>query len=125
MNLAEVLIKASDNELEFETAISWASEQGYSLVEFVNDFAIELARGYRDSKYDYEFCDGAANWLSAFMTEKKFLESNCNTIPSPAWDIYLAFDEGEYQHRGDADDVVPHEKYTMPRILEILNSENS
>ena len=37
-----------------------------------------------------------------------------------AWGIYLAFDEGEYRHQGDASDINPEEKYTHPMLFEIL-----
>ncbi|WP_018277777.1 hypothetical protein WKI13_13190 [Teredinibacter turnerae] len=125
MDLEQVLNQASNYELDYGVAVKFASLQKQSLVEFVNSFAITLAKGYQNGHYDYEFCDGAANWLFGFMTDEMFLSSNNNTLPSPAYDVYLAFDEGEYHHRGDPDDVVAEIKYTKPRISEILSGIHS
>jgi hypothetical protein len=120
MNLENLLNQASEYKLEYDVAVGFAESQGQTLVDFVNLFALTLAKGYRDKLYDFDFCDGAANWLFGFMTKEVFLSSNNNTIPSPAYDVYLAFDEGEYHHRGDAENIDAEEKYTKPRIDEIL-----
>ena len=125
MDLEQILNQASDYELEYSEAVDFAGSQKLSLVEFVNSFAITLAKGYQKGLYNYEFSDGAANWLFGFMTDEVFLSSNNNTLPSPAYDVYLAFDEGEYHHRGDPDDVVAEIKYTKPRINEILSGNHS
>ncbi|MDP5144444.1 hypothetical protein ORJ00_16970 [Rheinheimera baltica] len=125
MNLEQLLEKASEYELDYGVVVDFASSQKLSLVDFVNSFALALAKGYQDKRYDFEFSDGAANWLFGFMTDEVFLNSNNNTLPSPAYDVYLAFDEGEYHHKGDAEDVVAEEKYTKPRINEILSGGNS
>lgn len=125
MNLEEILNQASEYELDYGVAVKFAESQKLSLLDFVNSFAIELAKGYQSGRYNYEFGDGAANWLFGFMTDEVFLSSNNNTLPSPAYDVYLAFDEGEYHHQGDPDDVVAELKYTKPRINEILSSNHS
>jgi len=125
VNLEQILNKASDYELEYGIAVDFANSQKLSLVEFVNSFAITLAKGYQNGRYNYEFSDGAANWLFGFMTDEVFLSSNNNTLPSPAYDIYLAFDEGEYHHQGDSKDVVAELKYTKSRINEILPNKHS
>ncbi len=41
-------------------------------------------------------------------------------MPQPAFNIYLAFDEGEYQHLGDSEHIAPSERYTRPYLVEIL-----
>lgn len=125
VNLEQILNKASVCELVYGVATDFASSQKLSLVDFVNSFSLALAKGYQDQRYDFEFSDGAANWLFGFMTDEVFLSSNNNALPSPAYDVYLAFDEGEYHHKGDAEDVLAEEKYTKPRINEILSGENS
>lgn len=125
MNLEQILSQASEYELDYDTAVNFAGSQKLSLAEFVNKFALVLARGYQDQRYNFEFSDEAANWLFGFMTDELFLSSNNNTLPSPAYDVYLAFDVGEYHHAGDAEDIVAEEKYTKPKINEILSDTNS
>ncbi|AJQ94822.1 hypothetical protein [Gynuella sunshinyii] len=123
MNLTELLVLASKNELSERTAIEHARSHNLTLAQFANMFALALAQSYREQRYDFAFCDNAANWLFGFMTDETFLASNNNTLPSPAYDVYLAFDAGEYHHRGDDKDVVAEEKYTKPLILEILSRQ--
>ncbi|MCO7224725.1 hypothetical protein [Pleionea sp. CnH1-48] len=79
MNLDKILNQASEYELSYSTAVDFASSQNLSLVDFVNSFAIALAKGYQDGRYNFEFSDGAANWLFDFMTDDVFLSSNNNT----------------------------------------------
>ena len=40
-----------------------------------------------------------------------------------AWDIYHAFDEGEYQHSDDPPETISWQKYTLPRVMEVLGGE--
>jgi len=116
--------EASIETLEKIKFINFAKSQNLDIVEFTNTFALELARRYKDQEYDFSFCDGVANWLMSFMTDEWFLSVNENTVPSPAWDIFLAFDQGEYHHEGDDKTIVPHKKYTLPEITKILSNEN-
>ncbi|WP_153912778.1 hypothetical protein [Shewanella sp. TC10] len=125
MNLEHILSQASEDELDFDVAVEFAKSKSMTLVEFVNLFAITLAKGYKEQVYDFEFSDSAANWLFGFLTEDVFLSSNNNALPSPAYDVYLAFDEGEYHHDGDSDEVVAEEKYTKPQIDQILSVKYS
>ena len=125
MNNIDILYaEASEEILEQDKFIEYAKSQNLNIVEFTNSFALELAQRFKDQKYDFTFCDGVANWLMSFMTGDWFLSVNENTVPSPAWDIFLAFDAGEYHHSGDDENVIPHEKYTMPEIVKILSNEN-
>lgn len=121
MDIHHLINQASEFELDNDDVLDFTKSRELSLVDFVNMFAIELAKGYQNGKYDFEFGDCAANWLFQFMTNEIFLSSNNNTLPSPAFDVYLAFDVGEYHHFGDTDDVIPHLKYTKPQINEILD----
>lgn len=124
MEIEKILALANDCKLEYLDAVRIAESMQLELNEFANHFAIQLAIGYRDRKYDFEFCDGAANWLFGFMMQDFFLLAANNEVPSPAYEIYLAFDEGEYHHRGDAVEVVAEEKYTKPQINQILAKAN-
>jgi len=62
------------------------------------------------------------NLLYGHMTDEFVLETCDNTLPDPAYPIYLAFDAGEYHHSGDALEVDPEEKYTRPEIDRVLNN---
>lgn len=64
----------------------------------------------------YEAGDDIMNGLSTAILDIGMDEA----IPQPAFNIYLAFDEDEYRKLGDSDHMAPSERYTRPRLLEIL-----
>ena len=119
MNFKNLLSKAYDNSLSHEEAKEYAKENQQTLVEFANTFALYLAKSYDENSLNFDFCDGAMNWLYGFMLEDEFLES-CNYKLPIADDIYLAFDAGEYKRSEDDENINPIEKYTNPEIKRIL-----
>lgn len=121
INIEQFFDKASQFKLEYDEVVTFTERHGLSLVDFVNAFALELAKGYRQQDYNFEFSDNAINWLFGFMTHDVFSSTcTCEDLPSPAFDVYLAFDEGEYNHPSDSADVDPIEKYTNPALDDIL-----
>jgi hypothetical protein len=44
-------------------------------------------------------------------------------MPPFAWEVFNAFDAGEYHHSGDTPDSDPEELYTKPRIREVLGQD--
>ena len=115
MNFKDLLSKAYDNSLSYEEAKEYAKENQQTLVEFANTFALYLAKSFDENSLDFEFCDGAMNWLHWFMLEEEFLDSCDNKLPI-AYDIYIAFDSGEYERSEDDETINPIEKYTRPEI---------
>ena len=87
--------------------------------EFSNRMALALARGFQDGSLGYEFCDEALNYLFNFIMEPQFLES-AEGLPQPAFGIFQAFDTSEYYRGSEPPEVDPVERYTRPRIAEIL-----
>ena len=65
----------------------------------------------------YEDGDGAMNGIFGMM-----MDDVGNNYPNPwiepAWSIYLAFDEGEYDHAGSTD---PVETFARPQIRALLD----
>jgi len=93
------------------------SETDLSPEEACDAFAAELAAGFGDSRLSYDLCDAVVNALFAWITTDK----DHRTIPASFWEVFNAFDEGEYRHPGDADDVDPSEKYTRTQIRDFLS----
>ena len=75
--------------------------------------AVYLARGFHDSELSFEFCDAVVNDIHRVIT---FADES---RPALFWDVYLAFDEGEYYHN-DKRDEDPVEVYTRPMIARIV-----
>lgn len=88
-----------------------------------NDIARGLAQGFHSGNFSFEFCDAVVNDLYGVLIAGQMRE------PQPPWpdlfyDVFLAFDEGEYQHHYDTADVDPIALYTVPMIERILPAAN-
>jgi hypothetical protein len=74
-----------------------------------------VARRYSAGDMNFQDCDRVVNSLHSWsVTERDCL------LPEPAHQVFLAFDEGEYRHRGDDDEVDTEAKYTRPMIAKLL-----
>ena len=92
---------------------TWALENDLQRGELYDQIAMALAVGFTRSYLDFEFCDQVANDLHAIMTLAD------EARPSLFWEVYNAFDEGEYDH-GDGSAQDPVERYTRPQIALVV-----
>jgi hypothetical protein len=66
---------------------------GISLLSLCDEFALEIAQGFMRGEYSWEFGDAAMNRLySCAYGSADF------GLPDFAFQVYEAFDEGEYRH---------------------------
>jgi|GEM_PF-2262338 len=91
---------------------AWSKALEVPITALTDQIAIYLATGFNTGALEYGFCDSIVNSLFHIAIEGE--------PPDLLWSVYLAFDEGEYHHPGDAADVDPIEAYTRPMILEVL-----
>lgn len=83
-----------------------------------DSIAAELARGYHERRYSFDFCDRVVNDLYGQMITKHLNE------PPPPWPklfsrVYEAFDAGEFHRRPDKSDD-PVAEFTDPEISNIV-----
>jgi hypothetical protein len=77
--------------------------------EFCDRFCQRLVARYLAEELSWSTADAAANGLYELMIR------HCGSrVPDYAWEVYLAFDEGEIDDRADG--------FTRPRLLEIQSS---
>ena len=75
--------------------------------ERCNLIAADLAQRYLSGSLNWTDADTCANHIYDLMI------LHCGSqVPAFAWDIFLAFDEGEVDDRGD--------RHTRPRVTELL-----
>lgn len=86
--------------------------------DIFNGIAIELATKFQNGSMSYEDADGAINSVWGLMIVDASEQGEGFSLAQPAFEIYEAFDAGEHDHKDGSD---PIEKYTKPRINEILN----
>jgi hypothetical protein len=85
---------------------------------FYNSVSLALAREYLDDRLDYSLCDEVMNDLwQAVQSGLRF--SHHEQVPQPFYDIYEAFDAGEYYRTANRH-VDPAEQFTRPLIKKLL-----
>jgi hypothetical protein len=77
-----------------------------------------VARGYASGELSFDFCDAVMNHMYSFMMLNYDMAP-----PDYSYSVFLAFDEGEYQHRDDPENSSSEDLYTKPMIPEILASD--
>jgi hypothetical protein len=96
----------------------WSALVGESRAVLYDQIAIYLARGFHNSALTFDFCDAIVNDIHGVIT------SADEDRPALFWEIYLAFDEGEYYHN-EMRDEDPVEEYTRPLISRIVETRSS
>jgi hypothetical protein len=94
----------------------WSRALSISSVALYDKMALHLAQGFNNNELPFEFCDAVVNDIHGIITFKNEIR------PVLFWEIFLAFDEGEYYHNnkeGRSQDPVV--KYTRPQIAQIIN----
>lgn len=102
------------NREEVET---WQRESGLGMSDFFDHVGAQLAIEFFERRLPFDFCDAVANSMNGWLFSTFFWELE-NTIPPLFWEVYEAFDSGEY-HREDVNEDPP-ELYTRPLITEIV-----
>ncbi len=85
---------------------------GLSRSQVFEEIARFLALGFNDSELSFSFCDAIVNDLFGPYTDTAKPKSEL------FWEVYLAFDEGEYFHDNNREED-PVEVYTRPMIARI------
>lgn len=95
--------------------MSNAALAGKSRAVLYDEIAIYLALGFYKSNLTFEFCDAIVNDIWGIITTAD------EDRPDLFWQIFLAFDEGEYYHGGNRDED-PIEVYTRPMVTRIVDA---
>jgi hypothetical protein len=91
----------------------WTAISGWSRSQLFDGIAKYLALGFNSSELSFEFCDAVVNDLFGPVT------NTSRPRPQVFWDVYSAFDEGEYYH-GNNRDEDPVSVYARPMIARLL-----
>ncbi|MGB6112863.1 MAG: hypothetical protein WBG35_17185 [Acidobacteriaceae bacterium] len=99
----------------------WSNVCGWSRSQLFDEIANRLALAYNASELSFDFCDIVVNDLAGPVT------NTSGPGPQIFWQVYSAFDEGEYYH-GNNRDEDPVEAYTRPmiaRVVEVLGASSA
>jgi hypothetical protein len=103
-----------------EDIAGWTEGSVEAESTFYDSVAAELARGYYERRYSFDFCDAVVNQLYALMISKQHLDPP-PPWPNLFWRVYEAFDAGECHRLADMSDD-PIAELTDPEIAEIVRA---
>jgi hypothetical protein len=92
---------------------AWAAESGGDRGKVYDEFARYLAVAFHERRLPFAFCDAVMNDLHGVIIHAD------DTRPDLFWEVFEAFDEGEYHHKEDMSDD-PVADYTEPAIAAIV-----
>jgi len=114
-DLEQLIHRAIEGSLGREQIDSTCVSMQLPPNDLYNELALVIARRFISGDMGFEDADLAINSIWSLMIMSTDRNSD---LADPAYSIYQAFDEGEYDH-GDGED--PIEKFTKPRITELLS----
>ena len=84
----------------------------------LNEIALGIAAAYQDGTLPFAEADAAMGELSGLLM-RRISDGDApeGRLPYPFWDIYEAFDAGEYPHEDGGD---PEPGFTRPMLAAIL-----
>lgn len=91
----------------------WSNGLGISTLDFYDCLAARLALEFHASTLTFEFCDAVVNDIHAVITLNDEERSDL------FWDVFLAFDAGEFYPDGDRSRD-PVDTYTRPQIARVV-----
>ena len=100
MTIDELIDVAVERALHREEVMATAAALRLDVGDLLNQFALNAALRYLRGELSYADADFALNNLFAFAHVTARLN-----LPDVAWQIYTAFDEGEYLRNGEPEDT--------------------
>ena len=116
-HLESIIQQAAKGRISRADGESYCEAQGIQMTDMYNQVALTVAKRFQSGEMSYEDGDRVMNAIFAMMTDDAVNDQAAPYV-EPAWSIYLAFDEGEYDHAGSTD---PVETFTRPQIRQLLN----
>ncbi|WP_420590211.1 hypothetical protein [Bacterioplanoides sp.] len=117
MNIEEFVQKAIREDISITDIESYSKSSSTDIESAFNKLSLHFAEKFNEGSISYTDCDFAMNGIWPIMLD--YIMEKDIPLLEPCYEIYCAFDAGEYNHGDDAD---PVEKYTLPAIKEILEN---
>jgi len=116
MDFEDIFKKAMSGDCDLATVQQLAKETKCTASDVFNEVALKIASEFQSGKLNFEDADFAINDLWSVMLDYTFTDEFDKKLPEPAYSIYDAFDQGEYDHKDGKD---PVEHHTKRLLLEI------
>ncbi len=96
-----------------------ALENHATVSELLDSIARDVAIGYMNNIYSWQFCDVVMNNLFSFVSACLRIE-----IPEFTFKVYVAFDEGEYLKK-PGKNILNGEPLTKSLLVQLLQRQNA
>tara|TARA_Y100001956_G_scaffold78391_1_gene90041 strand:+ start:39 stop:416 length:378 start_codon:yes stop_codon:yes gene_type:complete len=116
MSYEDIFKKALSGDCDLAIVQQSAKDTKCSASDIFNGVALKIASEFQSGKLNFEDADFAINELWSVMVDYTFTREFDKKLPEPAYSIYDAFDQGEYDHKDGKD---PVEHHTKRLLLEI------
>jgi hypothetical protein len=117
MIIEDLLKESLNGKITLSSVQKVASIECCSLDEVFNNVALKIAINFQDRVLNFDDADFAINELWSVMVDYTFLEEFSGGLPHPAYSIYDAFDQGEYDHKDGKDPIEYHTKRLLKEAL--------
>lgn len=111
---------AKSNSLEVTHVQDHCTTHKLAPLDLLDAMAERVATRYLTGEWSFSEADSAVNGIFHFATGTDFFALVNDEVRPLLLGIYTAFDQGEFQHQGDAPDVSPELKYTLPMLKETI-----
>ena len=102
-----------------EDIARWSAGSEETEAVVYDGIGAELALGYHEGRFSFDFCDAVVNQLYALMVSKQ-LQQPPPAWPKLFWRVYEAFDAGEVPNPR-LPPYNPIETHTDPEIAQIVS----
>jgi hypothetical protein len=117
MDFEDIFKKAMSGDCDLTIVQQSAKKTKCTVSDVFNIVALKIASEFQCGKLNFEDADFAINDLWSVMVDYTFTGEFDKKLPEPAYSIYDAFDQGEYDHKDGKD---PVEHHTKRLLLEII-----
>lgn len=121
----ELLAIAKEGVIPYDFLRYLARSAEVSPGVLLDNLALLVAVRYSNEIMSFEEADTIMNAAFGVSVTKEFFAENGGEIPPAMYEVYEAFDAGEFYHHEDSPEVDPELKYTKPSIAKFLAAQGN
>jgi hypothetical protein len=121
----ELIEAALTGVVEYGLLVRVGSASSLTPPALLNALGLHVAQKYAAGEMSFEEADTIMNAAFGAAVSEEFWAKHDRTIPESMYEVYLAFDAGEYCRPSDGEGIDPELKYTKPAIASFLASQEN
>lgn len=122
MDLENFVKQIVENKTRKDDYLKCADEVGIDVPKFFNRVSLYIAHSFINGSMPYDYADCAMNEICPEMTD--YCIENDIPLIEPCFQIYVAFDLGEYTCKDGCNLVKKHTRPSLEKILGTYSIQN-